>query len=68
MFVPGAVKYLDVPGLLSLNAPGKLWVAGEGAGLDALKGAFTAGGQAGALVAAPQGADAGAAVGWIVQP
>lgn len=30
MFVPGAVKYHDVPGLLALSAPRPLWVAGEG--------------------------------------
>ncbi len=28
-FVPGAVKYGDVPALLALSAPGELWVAGE---------------------------------------
>lgn len=31
MFLPGGAKYLDVPGLLALNAPHALWVAGEGA-------------------------------------
>jgi dienelactone hydrolase len=39
MFVPGAVKYLDVPGLLAaLPGPRPLWLAGEGraaAGLPA---------------------------------
>ena len=29
-FLPGAVKYGDVPGLLSLCAPHDLWIAGEG--------------------------------------
>ena len=29
-FVPGAAKYLDLPGLIALSAPGKLWLAGEG--------------------------------------
>ena len=29
-FVPGAAKYLDLPGVVSLSAPGKLWLAGEG--------------------------------------
>ncbi len=29
-FLPGAVKYGDVPGLLSLAAPHALWLAGEG--------------------------------------
>ena len=29
-FLPGAVKYGDLPGLLALAAPTKLWLAGEG--------------------------------------
>ena len=28
-FLPGGAKYGDVPGLLALNAPAKLWLAGE---------------------------------------
>ena len=28
-FLPGGAKYGDVPGMLALGAPGKLWVAGE---------------------------------------
>jgi hypothetical protein len=35
-FLPGAVKYGDVPGLLSLCAPHDLWLAGEGSELPAL--------------------------------
>ena len=30
MFLPGGAKYLDVPGLIALNASHALWVAGEG--------------------------------------
>ncbi len=30
-FLPGGAKYGDVPGMLSLAAPGELWLAGEGA-------------------------------------
>lgn len=30
MFLPGGAKYLDVPGLIALNAPCPLWLAGEG--------------------------------------
>jgi hypothetical protein len=30
MLVPGAIKYGDVPGLLSLIAPRPLWISGEG--------------------------------------
>jgi hypothetical protein len=30
MMLPGAVRYGDVPFLLALRAPHKLWLAGEG--------------------------------------
>jgi dienelactone hydrolase len=29
-FLPGAAKFGDLPGMLALGAPGKLWLAGEG--------------------------------------
>jgi hypothetical protein len=29
MFLPGGAKYGDLPGLLALGAPGRLWVTGE---------------------------------------
>ena len=29
-FMPGAAKYDDIPGLLALTAPTRLWLAGEG--------------------------------------
>ena len=29
-FMPGAAKYDDLPGLLALGAPTRLWLAGEG--------------------------------------
>ena len=29
MFLPGGAKYLDLPGMLALNAPRPLWLAGE---------------------------------------
>jgi len=35
-FLPGAAKYGDLPGMLALGAPGRLWIAGEGATLPAL--------------------------------
>jgi hypothetical protein len=28
-FLPGGAKYADLPGMLALSAPGKLWLAGE---------------------------------------
>lgn len=30
MFLPGGAKYLDLPGMIALNAPHALWIAGEG--------------------------------------
>ncbi|MCA9040499.1 MAG: acetylxylan esterase, partial [Planctomycetaceae bacterium] len=35
-FLPGVVKYGDLPGLLSLSAPYPLWVGGEDAGIPEL--------------------------------
>ena len=35
-FLPGGAKYGDVPGILALAAPGKLWLAGEGTETPAL--------------------------------
>jgi hypothetical protein len=31
MFLPAGAKYLDLPGMIALNAPHPLWLAGEGA-------------------------------------
>ncbi len=41
-FVPGAAKYLDMPGLLALSAPGQLWLADEGAELSIVRRAYHA--------------------------
>ncbi len=30
MFLPAAAKYLDLPGMLALNAPHPVWISGEG--------------------------------------
>ena len=30
MFLPGGAKYLDLPGMIALDAPHPLWLAGEG--------------------------------------
>src|SRR6185503_2055616 len=53
MFLPGAVKYGDVPGLLALNAPGRLWFAADDSDLKAVKAAYAAAGQADQLIVAP---------------
>ncbi|MCX6855924.1 MAG: acetylxylan esterase, partial [Verrucomicrobia bacterium] len=34
MFLPGGAKYLDLPGLAMLNAPHRLWIAGEAGRLE----------------------------------
>jgi dienelactone hydrolase len=45
-FLPGAVKYGDVPALLALSAPHALWLAGEGGNVPAVVGAaYAAAGQ-----------------------
>ena len=45
-FQPGAAKYNDLPGLLSLIAPAKLWLAGEDEkGLRLIRAAYRASGQ-----------------------
>jgi hypothetical protein len=41
MFLPGGAKYLDLPGLLALNAPHPLWLAGEGDKPEVLGAKFT---------------------------
>jgi hypothetical protein len=46
MFLPGGAKYLDLPGLLALNAPGALWLAGEETAPAITAEAYKASGQA----------------------
>jgi dienelactone hydrolase len=49
-FLPGGIKYGDLPGLLALSAPHALIVAGEsGPGVELLKAAYFAAGAPGAL-------------------
>jgi hypothetical protein len=68
MFVPGAAKYGDVPALLALNAPGKLWVAGEPGEVEAVKRAYGAAAQSDGIAIAPSDGRADSAVDWIVRP
>ena len=45
-FLPGALKYGDLPALLALSAPGRLWIAGETEeSLSIVTAAYTASGQ-----------------------
>jgi dienelactone hydrolase len=64
MFVPGAVKYGDLQALLAMNAPHKLWIAGEGDAVPTLvKGAYS-----GAACAATAGSGAAdGAVAWLLK-
>ena len=40
-FLPGGAKYLDLPGMIALNAPHPLWLAGEGDKPEILGAKFT---------------------------
>jgi hypothetical protein len=68
MFLPGGAKYHDVPGLLALGAPGKLWLAGERADLGPVTAAYAAIAKDDSLTAAPPGADVSKVVEWLKQP
>jgi hypothetical protein len=68
-FLPGAVKYGDVPGLLSLSAPHPLWVAGEGGETpEVVAACYRAGGAEKAVVshAGDAAGVAEAAVAWLL--
>lgn len=69
-FLPGAVKYGDVPALLALGAPGRLWLAGEDRARPPLVlAAYRAGGAPQQLTIAPAGrqrSSSAAAVRWIL--
>jgi hypothetical protein len=68
MMLPGGAKYDDLPGLLSLGAPGLLWLAGEGARPpDVVAAAYRAAGARGAIAmsTATSAQVEAAAVRWI---
>jgi len=69
-FVPGIVKYGDLPGMLALSAPHPLWLAGEGSNAPELvDAAYRAAGSSGNLMVY-QGAAVGterAAVDWLLK-
>jgi len=65
MFLPGAVKYGDLPALLALGAAGRLWLAGEGkAPPEVVTRAY--GGRVQDLAVSTR-SDARAAVGWLIR-
>jgi hypothetical protein len=43
-FLPGAVKYGDLPAMLALSAPQPLWIGGEPKPLTVVEAAYTAAG------------------------
>ena len=67
--LPGVVKYGDLPGLLSLAAPSRLWLAGEGSEVPAIVAAsYRAAGEGSATAAVVPLADQlAAAVAWLGQ-
>ena len=70
LFVPGGVKYGDLPALIALQSPGPVWVAGESADSLALaRSAYRAAGASDALVVSRRSGGAAelAAAGWIAQ-
>jgi len=64
MFLPGAVKYGDLPALLALGTQGDLWLAGEGAPPLVVAASRALG--RGDRVTVAAGAEAGSAVSWLI--
>jgi dienelactone hydrolase len=67
MFLPGAVKYGDVPALLALGAPGTVWLTGESGDGAAVKAAYAAAGRADGMTVTAGPADALSAAAWLVK-
>jgi len=67
MFLPGAVKYGDVPALLALGAPGKLWLAGESGDGSPAAAAYAAAGKSDALKTSAGTSDPLSVVTWLAQ-
>ncbi len=67
-FLPGAAKYHDLPGMLALCAPHKMWLAGEKSVPDPVGRTYAAAGVAGqpALFEGEQSTVPDAAVEWII--
>lgn len=66
-FLPGGAKYGDLPGMLALAAPGRLWLAGE-AGPALVESAYQAAGKRDqlSLFNGPEGDRGAAAVAWLL--
>ncbi len=65
-FIPGAVKYGDVPALLALSAPQPLFVGGEATSPQLAKSAYAAAGKAKNLTVSSRQDFADAAVDWLL--
>ena len=66
-FVPGAVKYGDLPGLLSLAAPTELWIGGEQGVPAVVKSAYSAAGAADKVSASDRQDAISAGIDWLVE-
>ncbi len=65
-FLPGSVRYGDLPAMLALGAPGPLWVGGEPPdALAIVRDTYTAAGAADALTVAPTRGDLAAGLRWL---
>ncbi|MCA9063260.1 MAG: acetylxylan esterase, partial [Planctomycetaceae bacterium] len=64
-FLPGAVKYGDLPTLLALSAPGRLWIGGETGAIPIVTNAYSSAGTADAVTVTSSRADA--AIAWLLQ-
>jgi dienelactone hydrolase len=65
-FVPGIVKYGDLPGLLALGAPHKLRLSGESDLPAVVKAAYAAAGATDGATLVSAGDDADAAIAWLM--
>lgn len=67
-FLPGGAKYDDLPGMLALSAPRKLWLAGEGKSPDVVSALYQVAGAAHQLTpfSGSAGEIRGAAVKWVL--
>ncbi len=66
-FLPGGAKYLDLPGMISLAAPGELWLTGEGGSATLMvAAAYEASGNLDKLTISA-GANSDAAVKWLLR-
>jgi dienelactone hydrolase len=67
-FLPGSVKYGDLPALLALNAPHPLWIAGEvGQVPEIISAAYSASGAAKQVTSSDQADTATGAVQWVIE-